>query len=122
MGVWESQSGTDQGNAPTWLLEGKGEALHITNMHGSQKLTDFQCATDGRECATKESGHSAKMSLWYNGSKLVILETRGSEVVKRRFGIVEAGENMDVEIIPIVPTGKTEIEHFRRAKAVSSNK
>src|ERR1700691_1628615 len=70
IGAWESQSGGDN-NKVTWLLEAKGDAMHITYMRGTQKLAEFECDTDGKECATKESGHAAKVSLWYNGPKLV---------------------------------------------------
>jgi hypothetical protein len=106
----------------TWQLEANGEALHIIYVQGNQKLAEFTCATDGRECATKESGHAAKMSLWYNGSKLVMLETKGSDVVKRRFGIADAGGQMDVEMIPIMPTSRAETVHFKRTKTDLPNK
>jgi hypothetical protein len=49
--------------------------------------------------------------MWFNGPKLVELETRGAQVVKRRFSITGDGDTMDLETIPIVPTGKSEITH-----------
>jgi hypothetical protein len=122
MGAWESESGTDHGSSVIWLLEAKGGVLHIANLQGSQKLAEFECDTNGKECATKVSGRAAKISLWFNGPKLVELETKGSEVVKRRFAISGAGEEMDVEIIPIVSESKAETVHFKRAKAAPSNK
>lgn len=112
MGSWESQSG----NSETWLLEAKGDAVHITYLQGDKKLAEFECDTDGKECPTKVSGHAAKISLWFNGSKLVVLETKGSEVVKRRFAIAGAGEEMDLEVIPIASASKAETVHFKRAK------
>jgi hypothetical protein len=115
MGAWESQ-------AETWLFESKGDAVRVTYVRGSQKLAEFECNTDGKDCATKVAGHSAKISLWFNGSKLVELETRGSDVVKRRFAIAGAGEEMDEEIIPIASDSKAETLHFKRAKAAPSNK
>jgi hypothetical protein len=114
MGGWESQTGTGS-NRETWLLEAKGDALHVTYLQGEKKLAEFECDTDGKDCATKVAGHSAKVSLWYNGSKLVELETKGSEVVKRRFALAGAGEEMDLEIIPIASDCKAETLHFKRA-------
>jgi hypothetical protein len=122
MGAWESQSGTDSGSKVTWLLESKGDAVRVTCLRGSQKLAEFECDTDGKECPTKVSGHAVKVSLWFNGPKLVELETRGSEVVKRRFAIAGAGEEMDLEIIPIASDAKAETLHFKRAKAAVATK
>jgi hypothetical protein len=115
MGTWESQG-------ETWLFESKGDAVRVTYFRGSQKLAEFECDTDGKDCATKVAGHSAKVSLWFNGSNLVELETRGSDVVKRRFGIAGAGDGMDEEIIPIWSDSKAETLHFKRAKAAPSKK
>lgn len=121
MGGWESQSGT--GNSKeTWLFEAKGDAVHVTYLQGDKKVAEFECDTDGKDCATKVAGHAAKISLWFNGSKLVELETRGSEVVKRRFAIAGAGEEMDLEIIPIASESKAETLHFKRARIAASNK
>jgi hypothetical protein len=121
MGGWESQSGTGS-NRETWLLEAKGDAVHVTYLQGDKKLAEFECDTDGKDCATKVAGHSAKVSLWFNGSKLVELETRGSEVVKRRFAVAGAADEMDLEIIPIASESKAETLHFKRARIAASNK
>jgi hypothetical protein len=121
MGGWESQNGTGS-NRETWLFEAKGDAVHVTYLQGDKKLAEFECDTDGKDCVTKVAGHSAKVSLWFNGPKLVELETRGSEVVKRRFAIAGAGEEMDLEIIPIASDAKAETVHFKRARIAASNK
>jgi hypothetical protein len=121
MGAWESQGETDSGRV-TWLFESKGDAVRVTYFRGSQKLAEFECDTDGKDCPTKVAGHSAKVSLWFNGSKLVELETRGSDVVKRRFAIAGAGEEMDEEIIPIASDSKAETLHFKRSKSAPSGK
>ena len=48
------------------------------------------------------------------------LETRGSDVIKRRFHAVD-GDTLEVEVIPLNPAGKTEAVQFRRAQ-MSANK
>jgi hypothetical protein len=122
MGAWESQERPDNAGRMTWLLEAKGDAVHVTYLQGNQKLAEFECDTSGRECPAKDSGHAAKISLWFNGPMLVALETKGSEVVKRRFAVAGTGEEMDVELIPVVSKSKAETVHFKRAKTAPSSK
>jgi hypothetical protein len=122
MGTWESQRGTDNASRATWLLEPKGDAVHVTYLQGSQKVAEFECDTSGRECPAKDEGHSAKISLWFNGPTLVELETKGPEIVKRRFAVAGTGEEMDVELIPVVSKSKAETVHFKRATVAASNK
>lgn len=75
----------------------------------------------GRECKIREGGKSATVSMWFNGPKLVELETRGSDVIKRRFSVDEKGETMDVEVIPISQGSKPEVLHFKRIEVAAQN-
>jgi len=120
VGTWESQSGGDTGGRATWVLEEKGEIWHIAYSEGNQKPAEFDCAADGRECTVKESGHAAKISLWFSGPMLVELETKGSEVIKRRFAIAERGDEMNVEVIPVVSKVKPATLHFKRTNLTAS--
>ncbi len=92
--------------------------MHVINSAGAQILVEFECNTVGKECTVKDAGRPSKVSLWFNGPKLVELETRGSQVVKRRFSVTCDGDAMDLETIPIVPNGKGEIKHFKRVPPV----
>jgi hypothetical protein len=67
-------------------------------------------------CDVKTAGKKATVSLWFNGPRLVEMETKGSDVVKRRFTILPQGDVMEMEVIPIVPSGKTESVQFKRAQ------
>jgi hypothetical protein len=80
--------------------------MHITHVALDQTSTQYECATSGRECDFATSGKPGKVSLWFNGAKLVQLETRGPEVVKRRFLVKD--NHLEMEVIPISPGGKTE--------------
>ena len=117
MGRWQ-QSDENGQTKSTWALEGLGGAIHVTSSNGTQTVEEFKCNTVGKECAGKDAGRPSKVSLWFNGPKLVELETRGTQVLKRRFSISGDGDTMDLETIPIVPTGKSEITHFRRVPSV----
>jgi hypothetical protein len=105
-------------NSPVvWTFENKGSnVLRIVYSIAGQNVSEFQCTATGRECEMTDSGKPAKASMWFNGSKLVQLETKGQDVVKRRFSAAESGEALDVEVIPIVPEGKAEVFHFRRVQ------
>jgi hypothetical protein len=108
-GTWQSSSGSQ-----TWVLQDKGDTWHIAYSQGNQKPAEFDCAADGRDCTVKELGRSAKVSLYFNGPKLVELETKGTEVIKRRFTVAEQGDQMDVEVIPVVSAEKPATSHFKR--------
>jgi hypothetical protein len=112
IGAWQSNAG-----GATWIFAQDGDTLHITHLQNDRKLADFACNTSGRECSVKEDGKSAKVSMWFNGPKLVVMETQGSEVVKRRFQPGGEGNVIEVETIPIVPEGKPETAKLNRAAA-----
>lgn len=113
-GAWQVQGEARKGPASVWVLEEKGDAIHVTYSQGDQKLSEFECNALGRECEIKDSGRQAKVSMWFSGPKLVELETKGSEVVKRRFALSGQGDTMELEVIPIVPVGRSETKLLKR--------
>ena len=54
-----------------------------------------------------DGGRKATVSLWYNGDSLVMMETKGSSVVKRKLTLT-GGATLQMDVIPIVPQGKTD--------------
>jgi hypothetical protein len=115
-GAWQIQNEAGTQSLAVWILEEKRDAIHITYSQGDQKFAEFECNTVGRECDMKDSGRQAKVSIWFSGPKLVELETRGSEVTKRRFAVSGQGDTMELEVIPIVPAGKTETKQLKRVQ------
>jgi hypothetical protein len=119
IGRWQQTGKGEFGS--TWALEERpADSIHVTNSSGAQTVAEFECNTEGKECALNGAGRKSRISMWFNGPKLVELETRGSQVVKRRFSIAGDGDTMDLEIIPIAPPGKTETLHFKRASRVTA--
>jgi len=116
-----SWTGDANGSPVTWVFENKGDALKVDQMKGGERLAEFECNTMGRECALKETGKKATVSMWFNGSKLVQLETKGSEIVRRRFEVNAKGDAMDVEITPISQGGKAETLHLTRAQVAAQH-
>lgn len=113
IGQWQNQSGADQNSV--WVIEQKGDELHVSASKGEQKLLESECKPVGVDCEAKDAGKSAKVSMYYNGPALVQLETKGSEVTKRRF-IAKDQESVDLEVTPIVPGGSSETVHLKRVK------
>ena len=118
IGVWESQGAA--GKTSMWSIKDDGENLHLVYTEGSQKLADFECNTLGKDCKAKVFGHATTISLYFNGAKLVEMETRGSEIVKRRFGVAAQGDLMDVELIPISGDAKPETQEYKRAQLATA--
>jgi hypothetical protein len=119
-GAWVVQNDAGQASDSEWMLEEKGDAMHITYLQGDQKRAEFECDTMGHECESKGSGRHVKVSMWFSGPKLVELETRGSEVIKRRFTVTGQGDTMELEVIPIVPGGRTETKLLKRMQVTAA--
>ena len=117
MGRWQVD-GTGETKSSWDLEEGLADSIHVANTSGAQTIAEFECNTMGKECAVKDAGRKSKVAMWFNGPKLVEMETKGNQVVKRRFNITGDGDTMDIETIPIAPAGKVETSHFKRVSPV----
>ena len=53
---------------------------------------------------------------------MVAAQSRGSDVVKRRFSVGEQGDSLEVEEIPVVPAGKPVVERFKRVPLSTASK
>jgi hypothetical protein len=117
-GTWQLTGGSDKDAGAVWTLEAKGDSIRIAQSLNNQEVSSFECKVGGPECPIKDAGRNAKVSLWFNGPKLVQMETRGSEVVKRLYSA--SGDTLSVELIPIVPDGKPQTLTLKRVKAASA--
>ena len=117
-GRWQQVDGQEDALSNWTLTQGPNDSIHVANSIGTQAISEFECNTMGKDCELKAAGRKSKVSMWFNGPKLVEMETTGAQVVKRRFAITGEGDTMDVETIPIAPPGKVEISHFKRIPPV----
>jgi len=115
MGKWQQSDGNGETKS-TWTLKDSGDSIHVSNSIDTQTVAEFDCNTVGKECPIKRAGHKAIVAIWFNGAKLVEMETVGSQVVKRRFTVTGDGDTMELETIPLVPSGSSETTHFKRAQ------
>jgi hypothetical protein len=109
IGTW-----TESGGAHGWVIESNASGLHMTQLEASAPVADFSCATDGHDCDIKISGKKGKVSLYYNGSALIQLETKGSLITKRKFSI--NGNGLKVEVTPMTDKVVTEERQFDRGQ------
>jgi len=119
IGVWQQQDDSGKGGS-TWVIETKGNLLHITNSEGDQKLSEIACNPTGVECEGTVSGKRAKVMMYYNGPTLVELETAGSDVVKRRFTITGQPDLMEIEVMTITGNTKSETLHLKRMPSTAN--
>jgi len=115
-GKWQ-ESDSNAESKLTWDFEHVCSSVRKTITNGAQKMAQYESNTVGKECTIEDAGRRTKVSLWFNGPKLVELETRGDHVVKRRFSVSDDGNTLEVETIPIFPAGKSETAHFTRVPA-----
>ena len=118
LGSWEQQSPVENILATSWTFSATGNSMRIKELEGGSKVADFASGTDGTPCEIQTGGKRAMVSLWFNGPRLVEMETKGSDV-KRRFKILPVSGIIEMEVIPIVPGGKTETFGFKRAQLAS---
>lgn len=102
-----------------WLIQNKGDTIQITRSVGGQKISQLECNIMGRDCEISDSGKRVKLSFYFNGSRLVELESRDSAVTKRRFNALEEGNTLEIEVIQLVPAGKTETIRLYRVSTGS---
>jgi hypothetical protein len=115
MGAWQADPATEA--AAKWTFSTQGDSVKVTEFESGTKVADFVCGTTGTPCDVKISGKKASVSLWYNGAKLVELEQRGSDTLERKFVVASGPDQMEVEIVQMVPAGKSETLKFKRAAA-----
>jgi hypothetical protein len=118
---WSKIKGTWSldGNAKTvWVLDDQGTAVRVVRTEGDKKLAEFSC-TVGSECEVKDAGQKVKVTLYFNGPKLIELETHGENVVKRIFTAGSQPDVLDLEITQVTPAGKSETQHFSRTAVAS---
>ncbi|MDE3195606.1 MAG: hypothetical protein KGN84_04640 [Acidobacteriota bacterium] len=109
-GTWVLQ----KDNTVKLVLEQTSDSVHVKETKGDRVVADYTCKTDGKDCKVKEEGHSEKVSLWFNGPKLVELITRGSDVTRRRFTVADGGKTLQVELAPMSTPEKTEVLAYSR--------
>ena len=117
-GTWEldaSKSPGTEGRTITYTIQsvsGKINFTRVVREHDGKEVTSqFTCDTAGSQCDFDEGGHKAHVSLWYNGSALMILKTDGPKedvVTQWKLELESGGKGLKVDFEHIDPTDKPE--------------
>lgn len=95
----------------------------VRERDGRQMVARFTCSADGSQCNLDENGHKAKVSLWYDGSALVMLKTDGpkdDETTERRLELSPDGKTLTVEFTNVAGSDKPEKLVFTKEAASSA--
>jgi hypothetical protein len=118
-GAWQAQeSGVTQA---VWNIQQTATGMRVVSSQGEKKIVEFVCDF-GKDCDAKDAGKKVKVTLYFNGPKLVVMERRGDEVVKLRFGFADAADVMELETLPVAPAGPALTAHFTRLQTASAAK
>lgn len=116
-GAWQ-----EQGSQAVWTIEQTSSGMHVTSSEGARKVADFMCDF-AKECDAKDAGKKVKVTLYFNGPKLVVMEKHGDDAVKRRFGFGDSPDVLELEMIPLTPDGwKAETLHCTRVQSAAVTK
>jgi len=113
-GKWRIDASKSQGHddEATWMIDQKHDSVHIQAFSANSKpIANFECDTLGKECSFKEDGRPAKVSAWFNGAALVLLETHGHHgdtVIKKKLELSADGKQFRMQVDHIVPPGDDE--------------
>jgi hypothetical protein len=105
-GSWRLDGAERQPAAIT--IQQSGTELNITSADGPESKIEVACTTMGKQCDGRVAGEDVKVSYWFNGPALIEMAIKGKDwVTETRRRLSEDGQKMFVEIIPIVPAGKS---------------
>ena len=91
----------------------------VREKDGKEVTSQFTCAIGGDQCEFDDGGHKAKVSLWYNGSALMILKTEGPKeeaVTQWKLELSSDGKTLNIEYTHVDPPAeKAEDLVFKKA-------
>ena len=117
-GTWTldpAKSPDAQGRIVTYNIQDTSGKINFTRIvrerDGKEVTSQFACEPGGNQCDFDEGGHKAHVSLWYNGSALMILKTDGPKedsVTQWKLELEPGGKSLKVGFEHIEPTDKDE--------------
>jgi hypothetical protein len=127
-GIWKLDPAKSPGVNGTITLTIKDEAGKINyqrgvkRTNGKETVARFTCSPGGGDCPFDENGHKAKVSLWYDGSALMIVKTDGPRqdaTTERRLDLSADGNTLKVQFtnLDLDKSSKPEILVFTKQPA-----
>ena len=78
-----------------------------TEEGGKERKLEFECNTNGRECNVKLNGQPAKISAYYHGAVMVVIEQRrvNDSTIRKRLKTSEDGKTLTIEVANLARPG-----------------
>jgi hypothetical protein len=98
--------------AQTLSIHQEDESIKIaeaaTEDSGKERKFDYECNTNGKECALKVNGQPFKISAYYNGAVLVLIEQRkgNDSTTRKRLKTSEDGKTLTIESANLARPGQ----------------
>lgn len=111
-GKWQIASNAGKLKFETLLIEQTPDSVKITESSANKKPVDVSCNIDAKECKLKDR----KVSFWYNGPALVMMESNedGDVVTKTRLSPGADGKTLSLEVTRILPAGSSATYTFTK--------
>jgi len=100
--------------------------IHVVEMaktdNGQEKRREYTCSTMGRECDVSDGSQADKLSMYYDGPKLIVIERIGKDsdtVVKRIYELSEDGSTLTIQGTQMVPP-RADVEKLVFGKAAGT--
>ncbi|HEY7306622.1 MAG TPA: hypothetical protein VH601_21040 [Bryobacteraceae bacterium] len=123
-GTWQLDAARSQirnAGSITYTIEDTSGKINFSRIvqdtDGKSITSKFSCDTVGTQCEFEEGNRKAKVSLWYDGTALVILKTDGPKedsVTQWRLELAPDGNTLNVKLTHIEPVEQPETMVFEK--------
>ena len=100
--------------------------IHVIEMaksdNGQERRREYTCNTVGRECDVSDDSQPDKLSIYYDGPKLVVIDRIGKDsdtVVKRVYELSDDGSTLTIQSTQLVPP-RPDVEKLVFGKAAGT--
>ena len=116
LGNWRLENATKH---EAWSLESDGSMLHVVRSDEGKVNLDLKCKPNGDKCPGTDEGKKVYVSMYFNGSALVQIETHDEDVIKRRFELDGQGA-LKIDQNPLSqPAKRQSLQLVREVKAAA---
>jgi hypothetical protein len=111
-GTWQIGSHEGKLKFDTLLIQQTPDGIKVTESGAKEKPLDISCGVEAQECQLKDG----KISFWYNGPALVMMEMHHNHDIVTKTRVVPGadGKTIRLEVSHIAPPGSTATYTFTK--------